>query len=61
MGALVFILDSKIDWRRSLPDDWNSSYIELSGDEKFLGHKQIDGAICKIYQLADNRIIAIPS
>lgn len=55
--ALVF--NGSEDWRKSMPDDWDFSFVELSGKEKVLGHKQIDGAICKVLQTVEGKILAI--
>lgn len=47
------------DWRRSTSDDWDTEVIELTGNEKVLGHRQIDGSICKVFQTSDGKIIAV--
>lgn len=47
------------DWRKSVEDDWDIEVIEISGNEKVLGHRQIDGSICKVLQSSDGRVIAI--
>ena len=57
MNAIVFVLDGE-DWKRSDTDDWSLTSIELDGTEKTVGHKQLDGAICKIVFL-DNKYYAI--
>lgn len=55
----AFILNSQTDWRRSLPEDWELETILVSGSEKVLGHKKIDGAICRILQNEEGQIVAI--
>jgi|WetSurMetagenome_2_1015567.scaffolds.fasta_scaffold132721_2 hypothetical protein len=47
------------DWRKATQDDWDISVIEISGKEKVLGHRQIDGVTCKVIQLSDGQIIAL--
>lgn len=54
--AFVFIGS---DWRKATAEDWDTEVVELSGNEKILGHRQIDGSICKVLQSADGKIIAI--
>mgnify|MGYP003565037846 CR=1 FL=1 len=53
-----FLLVSSLNWKSSNPDDWELSVVDFDGSEKHLGHKQIDGAICKIYQFND-KIFAV--
>lgn len=47
------------NWKNSDPDNWNVSTYELTGEEKKLGYKKIDGAIVKVCQTIDNKIIGI--
>ena len=54
--AFVFVGS---DWRKSVGDDWDIEVIELNGNEKVLGHRQIDGSICKVLQSSDGRVVAI--
>lgn len=54
--AFVF---SGNDWRKATADDWEIDIVELSGNEKVLGHRQIDGSICKVLQSSDGKIIAV--
>lgn len=58
-GAMVFVFNGKNNWKTSDPDEWDLSSVELDGTEKVLGHKKIDGAICKILKSGNNQIIAI--
>lgn len=53
--AFVFIGN---DWRKSTEDDWDISIVELDGTEKVLGHRQIDGSICKVLQSSNGKIVA---
>jgi hypothetical protein len=39
--------------------NWDLDVIELEGDEKTVGHRQIDGSICKIVQTSDGKLVAI--
>lgn len=47
------------DWRKATQDDWDIEVVELTGNEKVVGHRQIDGSICKVYQSADGKFIAV--
>lgn len=59
-STYAFVLDNcSVDWKLSIPDDWDISVIELSGTEEVLGHKKIDGAICKVVKTNDGKIVAI--
>jgi hypothetical protein len=55
--AFVFVGIS--NWKESVPDDWELDVVELEGNEKVVGHRQIDGSICKILQTSDGSLIAI--
>jgi len=57
-GTIVFVFGGT-NWKISDADEWTLSSCELSGKEKILGHKKIDGAICKILQLEDGQIVAL--
>lgn len=61
MSAAVyaFVFNGISDWKQSLPDDWDLDVVVLDGTEKILGHRQIDGSICKILQMADGTLVAI--
>lgn len=54
-----FVLNGSSDWKKSFPDDWDLSTIEIVGDEKILGHKKIDGSIFKIMQTHNGKIFAV--
>jgi len=54
-----FVLNNSVDWKKSSADDWELDIVEISGEEKILGHKQLDDCICKIIQTCDGKIIAI--
>ena len=58
-ATYVFEFNGEGDWKVSDPDDWDLSVIELSGLEKVLGHHQIDGAICKVLETTDGKLVAI--
>lgn len=56
----AFVFSGDGDWKTSVADDWDFDIVQLEGNEKVVGHRQIDGAICKIIQLPTNgRLIAI--
>ena len=58
-ATYAFVFTGDNDWRQSIPDDWELDVIELEGTEKVIGHRQIDGSICKILQSSDGRLFAI--
>ena len=58
-SATYAFIFSGSDWRKAVEDDWDIDVIELSGNEKVLGHRQIDGSICKVLQTSDGQISAI--
>ena len=58
-ATYAFVFSGSDDWRKSVADDWDLSVIELSGKEKVLGHRQIDGAICKVIKNDEGQIIAL--
>lgn len=55
--AFVFVGNS--NWKESIPDDWELDLIQLEGNEKVIGHRHIDGSICKILQTVDGSLVAI--
>ena len=58
-ATYAFVFNGSNDWRKSVADDWDLDVVELDGNEKVLGHRQIDGSICKIIQTSNGRIVAI--
>jgi hypothetical protein len=54
-----FTLKGSANWKKSSPDDWELDVIQLTGKEKVLGHRPIDGSIFKILQTDDDKIIAV--
>ncbi len=46
-------------WKTSTADSWNLDLVELEGTEKVLGHRQIDGSICKVLQTSQGQLVAI--
>ena len=58
-ATYAFVFNGAGDWKMSIADDWDLDVIELEGDEKVLGHRQIDGSICKIVQTSDGKLVAI--
>lgn len=47
------------DWRKATQDDWDIDMVELSGNEKVLGHRKIDDVVLKIIQSNDGKIFAV--
>jgi len=58
-ATYAFVFNGSNDWRKSVADDWDLDVVELEGTEKVLGHRKIDGAICKIVQTSNGNIVAI--
>lgn len=58
-ATYAFVFNGNIDWRKSMPDDWDLDVIELDGTEKIVGHRQIDGSICKILETSSGKLVAI--
>jgi hypothetical protein len=56
---VAFVLTGSEDWRQAVADDWELDYIELQGNEKVVGHRQIDGSICKILQTTDGKFVGL--
>lgn len=54
-----FVLKGSDNWKISVPDDWEFSCIEIPDNSIVLGHRKIDKAICKIFKLPDEQIVAI--
>jgi hypothetical protein len=58
-ATYAFVFSGKEDWRLSIADDWELEVVSLEGNEKIVGHRQIDGSICKILQTSDGKLIAL--
>jgi hypothetical protein len=58
-ASVAFVLTGSNDWRQSEAEDWDLDCIELEGTEKVVGHKQIDGSICKIVRTADGKFVGL--
>jgi hypothetical protein len=58
-ATYAFVFNGSEDWRKSIADDWDLDVIDLDGNEKVLGHRQLDGSICKVVQSSDGRIVAV--
>lgn len=58
-ATYAFVFNGNGDWKKSIADDWDLDVIELEGNEKTIGHRQIDGSICKIIQTTDGKLVAI--
>lgn len=59
IATYAFVFSGSSDWKLSNPEEWDLTVLELSGNEKRLGHFKIDGAICKILKTEDGKIIAL--
>ena len=57
--AYAFVYKGSGEWKVSSPDEWDLDCVELEGNEKTLGHHKIDGAICKVLQATDGKLLAI--
>lgn len=57
-ATYAFVFSGK-NWRTDSANEWDMDVVELDGTEKVIGHRQIDGAICKILQTGTGKIIAI--
>lgn len=55
----AFVFNGNDDWRLSDADEWDFDVVELEGNEATVGHKKIDGSICKVLQTADGQVVAI--
>ena len=58
-ATYAFVFRGEGDWKVSIADDWDLDVVELEGNEKVVGHRQIDGSICKIIQCHNGQILAI--
>lgn len=58
-ATYAFVLVEGSDWLKSTPDDWELEVIMLDGTEQKIGHRKIDGSICKILKNGDGKFIAI--
>lgn len=58
-ATYAFVFNGSGDWKLSTADDWDLDVIELEGNEKVLGHRQIDGSICKILQTTNGKLVAL--
>jgi len=58
-ATYAFVFNGAGDWKKSIADDWDLDVVELEGNEKVIGHRQIDGSICKSVQNQDGKLIAI--
>lgn len=58
-ATYAFVFNGSGDWKLSTADDWDLTFVELEGDEKVLGHRQIDGSICKVLKASDGTLVAL--
>jgi hypothetical protein len=58
-ATYAFVLNGSEDWRNSTGDAWDFESIELDGNEKVVGHRKLDGSICKVLKMADGQLVAI--
>lgn len=57
-ATYAFVLNGS-DWRKAVEDDWDISVVEVPDQVQIIGHKKIDGVICKIIKLEGGQIIAL--
>lgn len=55
----AFVYNGDDNWKVSSIDDWDFDNIELDGTEKVVGHKKLDGSICKVFRADSGRLIAV--
>jgi hypothetical protein len=55
----AFVFSGSGDWKLSVADDWDLDFVELEGNEKVVGHRQIDGSICKVLQTSEGKLVAV--
>lgn len=58
-ATYAFVFNGSDDWRVSSAEEWDLDVVEIEGNEKTVGHKKIDGSICKILQTTDGKLIAL--
>ena len=58
-ATYAFVLNGSNDWRNSAVDLWDLDIIDLEGNEKIVGHRQLDGSICKVLKTSDGKLVAI--
>jgi hypothetical protein len=58
-ATYAFVLNGSNDWRNSDVDLWDLDIIDLEGNEKIVGHRQLDGSICKVLKTSDGKLVAI--
>ena len=58
-ACAAFVFRGEGDWKIASVDDWELDTISINGNEKVLGHRKIDNAICKIIKLSDGQVVAI--
>ena len=56
---VAFVFNGVGNWKVSSANDWDLISVELTGVEKILGHKKIDGSIFKILESENGQIIAL--
>jgi len=58
-ATYAFVYYGSNDWKISSPEDWNLEVIDLEGSEEVLGHRRIDGSVCKVFRASDGRLVAL--
>lgn len=56
-ATYAFVLNGDDDWR--IADDWTFEVVDLEGNEKTLGHRQIEGSNCKVLLTPDGQYVAV--
>lgn len=55
----AFVFNGTGDWKLSVSADWELDIVEFEDNPKVLGHRKIEGQICKVVQFSDGKLIAI--
>jgi hypothetical protein len=55
----AFVLQSDDNWAIAEAELWDLEPVELTGNEKVIGHRKIDGLIYKVLKTEDNKLVAI--
>jgi hypothetical protein len=58
-ATYAFVFSGSGDWKVSKADEWDFDLVELDGNESIIGHRKIDGSICKVLQTSEGKLVAI--
>jgi hypothetical protein len=57
ISGYAYALTGESTWRTAEDDDWDTVLINASGRQ--VGHRYIDGVLCKVYQCGGSRYYAV--